>query len=394
MPRAPRRPKPAHVADLRARVVGDRFKEGRWYWRIWRTRNGREETVQAGWWTELEIDRVVAALVTTGVDTPRARNRVETLHDLLAFWLGALEERRDLATETLRLRRAALRHLDRVIGAVLLDSVDRLVIERYRDRRLGERVHTRRKVRVDGEPTGAWEDVDAGRFTAPRTVVQEIGFLRMAWRWGREVGIVPARDLPRIPIKVQGHVRNRKTPTPEETALVLRELDGWARLALVLYAGTGARLNEIAGLRWRQVDLGAEELHVQGKRGVRVVPLAPPLVAALQAVGPGSPEDRVLACALGTARAIYDRLDVACKHAGVSYFAPGGLRRAVVRALYRSGEDPSVAGAVVGHCPEVAMRHYREVTEAEKREAIRKAKLGFLPDPDQKVVDFPQRAKS
>ena len=38
----------------------------------------------------------------------------------------------------------------------------------------------------------------------------------------------------------------------------------------------------------------------------------------------------------------------------------------VVRALYRSGEDPSVAGAVVGHSPVVALRHYRDVT-AESR---------------------------
>jgi hypothetical protein len=93
---------------------------------------------------------------------------------------------------------------------------------------------------------------------------------------------------------------------------------------------------------------------------------------------------------------VYARLRVACKNAEVPYFAPGGARRFVVRELYRSGEDPSVAGAVVGHSPVVAMRHYRDVSQEEKREAMARARLGYglLPDLDGQVIDFPERKRS
>ncbi len=393
MARAPRRPNAVRLGDLGARVVRGP-KDGKWYWRLWRTRNGVEDTVQTGWFTELEVDKVLAGLVAHGVDTPRARNRVETVTDLLEFWLGDQQQRPDLSPRTVEVRTAACRHLKPGIGAVVVDALDRSVLEGYRNHRLREPVRLPRKKRVDGQPTGEWEPTDTGRLTAPRTVHFEIHVLRMAWKWGREVGIVPARDLPSISVQIKGHVRNRFTPTQQQVALVLRELEGWARLGLLLYAGTGARLDEVAALTWRQVDLAGEVVDVHGKRGTRTVPLAAPLVAALRDAGPGAPDERVLTCAHGTARAIYDRLKVACKHASVPYFAPGGVRRLVVRALYRSGEDPSVAGAVVGHSPVVALRHYREVTGDEMREAMTKARLGFLPDPDAKVIELPQGAKS
>jgi integrase len=393
-----KRPKPAHVADIRAKVVRGPDSDGRWYWRFWRTRNGVEENVaKAGWYTEVEVERTLAGLVTSGPDSPRSRNRVNTVQDLLEFWIGELETRPDLAKRTLEIRRAAARHLRDAMGGVVLDSVDRLTIERYRDRRLRERVTVRRRPRPpEGSPPPGpeeWENVDAGRTAAPRSVAFEITVLRMAWRWGREVGVAPVRELPRVPVRIKGHTRDRYTPSTMDVARVLRALDGWARLALHLYAGTGCRLDEIAALCWGDVDLDHQHLTVTGKTGTRRVPLSPPLVQALRAAGPGAAEARVLTCAVSTARAIYDRLKVACKAAEVPYFAPGGLRRAAVIALYRSGMDPSVSGAIIGHSPAVAMRHYRQVAGDEAREAVLLARLGYLPDPDSNVVELPRTAR-
>lgn len=386
-----KRPLPARVAEVRARVARGPREDGRWYWRAWTTTAGTETPRGGGWWHVHEVERWLLKLATEPADGPRGRTN--TVTDLLEFWMGDQELRADLSPKTVEARRAAAKHVKRGIGAVLVGEVDRTVLDRYRDRRLREPVCVRRKKRVDGHTIEEWEDIETGRNAAPRTVHYEILVLRMAWRWGREIGIVTG-ELPRCIVRVKGWVRNRYTPTATETAAVWRKLEGWAQLALLLYAGTGARLDEIAGLVWGGVDLDAAELHVTGKQGARVVPIEPPVVAALRTAGPGPAGVRVLTCAYSTARAIYRRLEVACRAAGVPRFAPGGLRRAAVIALYRSGEDISVAGAIIGHSPEVAMRHYREIEGEEKHAAMRGARLGHLPDLDAKVVELtPARRK-
>lgn len=397
-----KRPLPVGSLDVRARVLRGPREDGRWYWRIHRTVHRRQEALGGGWWHAHEAERATMRLAADEDGGATRRPAAATVGELLHYWIGAQELRADLSPRTLEVRRAACRWLLGGMGDTLIGAVDRVVLERHRDRRLREAVTLPRKRRdADGNAVQArnaagkledvWDPHDTGRTTAPRTVQFELLVLRMAWRYGREVGLVVG-ELPVVGVRVRGHVRNRYTPTPIETAAVMRHLDGWAQLALLLYAGTGARLDEIASLTWGDVDLDVGEVHVTGKMGRRTVPIEPPIVRALRDLGPGEPTARVLACAHSTARAIYERLDVACRKAGVPRFAPGGLRRAAVGALYRAG-DPSVAGAVLGHSAIVAMRHYREVGGQEKRDAMRAARLGHLPDPDAKVVELPARRK-
>lgn len=384
--RAPKRPAPVRAADVRARVERGPREDGRWYWRCWRREDGETIALGAGWWHPHEAERALVQ-VAASPQAARARPMAATVTELLEYWIGAQEVRPDLSPRTVHVRKAAARHVRAGLGEVLLTAVDRLALERYRDRRLRVPVTVRRRARgQDGEALG-WEEVPTGRTSAPRSVHFELLVLRMAWRWGREVGLVTG-ELPAVTVRVRGHVRGRYTPTPTETAAVMRELDGWARLALLLYAGTGARLDEVASLTWGAVDWTAETLTVHGKMGSRVVPVEPPVLRALRDAGPGDPAARILSCAHSTARAIYDRLEVACRAAGVPRFAPGGLRRAAVVALYRTG-DPSIAGAIIGHSPTVAMRHYREVSGDEKAKAMRSARLGHLPDPDGQVIELP-----
>ena len=387
-----KRPAPVRAADIRARVLRGPDEEGRWYWRAWQTIDGKQVALGAGWWHPHEAERALVQLGGTPAAERARRTIAANVRELLEFWIGAQEMRPDLSPRTVEVRRAGARHVAAAIGDVLVVAVDRQVLERFRDRRLRELVTVRRKKRdADGNTTAVWEEIPTTRTSAPRSVHFEMLVLRMAWRWGREIGLVTG-ELPNVTVRVRGYVRNRYTPSPKETASVLQELDGWARLALLLYAGTGARLDEIAALTWGAIDWTQGELAVNGKMGQRVVPVEPPILAALQAAGPGEPSARVLDCAYSTSRAIYDRLDVACRAAGVPRFAPGGLRRAAVAALYRTG-DPSIAGAIIGHSPVVAMRHYREVGATEKHDAMRSARLGHLPEAGETVIELPIRRR-
>ena len=72
-------------------------------------------------------------------------------------------------------------------------------------------------------------------------------------------------------------------------------------------------------------------------------------------------------------------LRLACEAAGVPRFTPYGLRRAAVDAMARAGVDVGTAAAITGHSPEVMLKHYRTVSEADRRAAVEKAGLGVIP---------------
>ena len=242
-----------------------------------------------------------------------------------------------------------------VIPDVLLERVDLGTLERYRDARLREG-------------------------TATNTVGVELGVLRMAWRWGRELGACPARELPRVRLKVKP-VRNRRTPTPGDVAEVVAVMDGWPRLAVLLLWATGARVGEVASLRWGDIDFDAGVLNLAGKTGARPVPVADHVLDELRAWGPGAAHAGVFGV---LARTVAGQLRVrylprACRQAEVARFTPHGLRRAAVDALLRAGVDVGTAAALLGHSPKVMLEHYRRATMDDRREAVVRARLGALP---------------
>lgn len=361
-----KKPEPRACGDIRYRVVrGPREADGRWYWRAERYFSGGGETVWTGWGTVGEADQQVARLAGGKAATG---GQAETVRDLLAYWLGAQEERQDIAPATLVIRTYQCKAAIGGMGAVRLDRLDRGTMERHRDQRLR---------------AGA----------APRSVAGEIGVLRQAWRWGRECGLCPDRELPGVRVKIE---TRRKTPAPRAGVVTaaLEHLTGWRRLAVLLLEGTGCRLGEIADLTWAQVDFQLQEIEVRGKTGARRVPLLPQLVTALEEARPPDPrpEARVLGVSASTSRSLLRRdIAAACAAAGVARFSAQGLRKAAVGALYRSGVDVGTAAAVLGHSPAVALSHYRDVTEEDRRDALLRSGLGRAAETAPPAATRPQR---
>lgn len=368
----PRRPSPIHVGDLHARVVRGPDAQGRWYWRWARRGTDDKDGGALGWRTGDEASRELARLV--GADgRVHGRPDMRTVRDLLETWMAAQLGRADLSPETVKQRHHCAKTLAARIGDVLLAKVNRAVLDAYRDRRLVEKAVARTTTR-DGRKI----EKTLERTIRPRTVRLEIEVLRTAWRWGLEIGGIPAdRDVPTTKVLVKGWARNRTTPTRAHVERVLAELQGWHRLGFLLLAGTGCRRSEILNLRWDQVDTEGARLRVSGKTGERVVPIAPDLVTALEhARESAAAAVLVFPASRHTRLAIDAAIERACRRAEVPAFAPGGLRRFAVKELYRSGVDPSIAGAVVGHSPAVALRHYNEISEEERAAAVAQARLG------------------
>lgn len=357
------RPAPIHIGTIAIlRVHRGPRADGAWYWRADRAdaRGGRVH-IWMGWGTPEEAQ--AAVVVALGGASTRPDPNADTVKTLLEAWGAAYDNRADLAPATRTSAEVVSRRIIDALGSVLLERLDRRALERYRDQRQ--------------------------RTAAASTVALDLTILRQAWEWGREVGLAPERDLPRIKVRPRhDEVRERYTPSTEDVLRVLDELlpagrrrVAWhARVAWMLLA-TGCRIGEVAGLRRGAVDLERAELRVTGKTGPRTVPLSSGAVEEIRSWGlHDDPEARVWPVAPRTiGEHLNHAIAAACERAGVKAWTPHALRRHAVDALYRRGIDPTVAAAILGHSPQVAMTYYRRAAEGDLREAMERVKLGAMP---------------
>jgi len=324
---------------------------------VYRGTTSEEVTLWTGWATRDEVEQICARLVQEG-DLSPSDNELEemrTVQDLLECWVATQLERADLKAHGKRNYRQAGLHLVETSGKVHIGNVGPDVLARHRDRRMH-------------------------RGAAASTVKQEIKVLRAAWAWGRKLGIVPDRPLGALKLKTPP-VRNHHTPDATDVWKVLDLLEGWPEMAVRLIYATGARVGEIAVLRWRHVDLSRKTLELRGKTGVRLIPMSTELVGPFRAWPRGGPDDLVLGVSENMVRSHLNTryLVEACAQANVPRFTPHGLRRAAVDALLRAGVDVGTAAAILGHSPQVMLKYYRRATMDDQRKALETAKLGSVP---------------
>lgn len=336
-----KKPAPIKLSGVSARPVRTR-EDGRWYWRAERER----VTLGCAWATRSEAETWVAHLV-VGVQGRPEEPQLGTVVLLLGAWLAVQESRTDISPST-----AATYHT---------------AAKRLADAELGLRT-----VRVDRMTRAA---VDAWVRSAQRVgysasaVRLSLAVLSMAWQWGRREGETPDRDLDVPHVRAQA-TRDKRTPTAPEIAAVLAALDDWVRVAAVLQVETGARLGEIAALRWSDVDLARGRIALgrhQGatKTGARTLPLSGAAVDALASLPAGIGDAPLFGRSpLTVAQGLQRRL----RELGVDW-TPHALRRAMVDRLARAGVEMATAARWTGHSPEVMMRAYRTVTDSDLEHA-------------------------
>lgn len=360
-----KRPKAFAVGRVRVRVHSGPREDGKWRWRADRPagmKEGRDvrEAVWSGWATRDEAEAAVLEVLTQRGDAYRTAEDVRTVYDLLDVYVADVGPH-DKSAQTTRARKGGADRLsESPIASVLLTRLDRAALDR----------HIR------------------GWTGARSTLRSDLITLRAAWTWARERDLVPDRELPRVTVTVRPDdaVTSRYTPTAEEVARVLHHLraartrpKGWAWRAVYLLWSTGCRPGEVATLSWDQVGLEAKRIEVVGKTGRRAVPLHPDTATEvarwprLNEWVTGSRPANILGH-------LHRHVERACAKAECERWSLYGLRRAAVMRLYRAGQDPSVAASVLGHSPQTAMRHYRQISDEDLAAAVVKAELGKLPE--------------
>ena len=338
------RPTPIEIKDHHLSVVRGPREDGRWYWRA---RTPARDTIWTGWATPGEA----ACALRERLNEPEPAPDLHTVADLLQLWLAA-RDRDPTVRETTKIvciRQA--HHLQRLLGAQLLSTLDESQQEHYRNTRLGE---------------GA----------APRSVLGELITLRAAWRWAIRCELLQATPMASVKVKLRGYVQNHHTPTEPEVHTVLAHMRGDELLAGQVLAITGARVSEVTGLRRCDVDLQRGVLHLNGKTGPRDFPLTAMLRQLLQdRAAPG--QERLLALHKNSGKhQVWLALRRACEAAAVPTFSPHGLRRMAVNRLLRAGVEPKVAAALTGHSVRVMLKVYRQASDEDRVKGVRQAGLG------------------
>lgn len=378
MTRKLKRPEPFRISgtNVRVRVAAGPDSEGRWYWRAdYQEEGGKRPTVWVGWGTALEAERAVLQVLAQEDEEPVPSAEVVTVEDLLSTWTAAVDERADVTECTRRsCTGAAKRLLKHGLGQVRVDRIDRRAIERHRD--------------------SALRSSQGGA-----TVQRDLKHLRSAWTWARELGLVPDRELPRVPVerKARKAVYTRHTPSRAEIGQMLGLVrPEWVRRALVLLACTGARIGEVATLTWGRVAVDGSTVLFVGKTSTedepRVVPLHPSVAAELRRWARGEPGALVLGVspkrAVTRTQAELRRVSAELGIPGVS---PNGLRRAMTDALYDAGLGPDVEAAILGHSAQTALGIYRaKRLDGQGAAAVIRAGI-TLPVPEGEVIDLSDR---
>jgi integrase len=196
----------------------------------------------------------------------------------------------------------------------------------------------------------------ADGYPARQSAAAAVRYLRPVLKWGAKRGHLP-KGVGEVLEQPQGAIGKRaRRLSRQEIAAVLTAASGVGAYgaAIRLLFLTAARLNEVCGMRWRDLDLDAARWTLaRTKTGApHAVPLPRQAVALLRALQPeeASPEALVLATRGGKALNNWDRAAKALHEAsGTAGWHRHDIRRTVASLAGDLGVAPHVVEAMLGH---------------------------------------------
>lgn len=244
-----------------------------------------------------------------------------------------------------------LKVLDRFVGGVLLHEITSFTVEQFKAKRLAEGVR-------------------------PNTVNRELmllkGILSKAVEWKRLV-VSPAAGIK--PIRGTGN-RTRILTVDEQTALLAAydtDRRRPVRPIIELLLITGARLGEVLGLRWEDVQ-GGYIRFVDTKNGrPRRLPITPAIAAVLASVPRRHDELVFVSHRTGEHYArILTGFKAALKTAGIDTkdVVMHTLRHTALSRMMDAGLDVRTIMEVSGHSSMAMLERYTHPTEQRKAEAL------------------------
>jgi integrase len=215
--------------------------------------------------------------------------------------------------------------------------------------RFGDKRHPEQFYRADVED---YKYARLKERIAPRTVNFEIAVIRAFWNWMIDHTQIPLVNIASKVKKVKEPVQARRALTEDQIdKLKAAVKDDWERLLLLLALTTGMRGNEMAALRWENIDLKQGEivldaLETKTARGRRL-PLRQDVIELLkprQLVS--GPVFKHWAAKPQALRGKFARL---CKRAGMPNVGLHACRHSYATWMLRAGVDLRTVQDLLGH---------------------------------------------
>jgi integrase len=229
----------------------------------------------------------------------------------------------------------------------------------------------------------------AGRFSAA-SVNLRMDILRAALQTAMDEGYIPTNPAKKVPALSIGQSTRREF-RPDEVKALLAHVTGEWRALVLLGIYTAQRLNDLAVLQWRNVDLQAKTIRFRAaKTGALVsLPLVQTAVDSLSALPssdtldspvfpgifklpPGSRSNkfRILLSEIGLAEPIAKGKKEVQGPRTMSPLCFHSLRHTATTYLKAAGVSDSIARAIVGHESAAVSAHYTHLDMDTMRKAL------------------------
>jgi integrase len=273
------------------------------------------------------------------------------------------------------------------IGNIGLHEINDGVVSAYVSKRRAERIVLRNGERGD-------------RLVSPGTVNRETDLLRAVVnlaqrRWGVEVGSVDWRAH-----RLREPAPRDRYLTPDEADRLLIESAPHLKGPILFALYTGARLGNIVGLDWSQIDMKGRTVRFRQKSKLpggkpHTVPLAEPLWLCLANLGPRD-KGPVWLYRGRPLKDFNDAFRSACRRARIEGFTFHGLRHTAATWMRRQRIPLELVKEILGHADIRTTMRYAHQDTGERIEAVEAlvahwSRTPDKPGPDQTRVAIAKR---
>jgi integrase len=304
-----------------------------------------------------------------GVDPMAARERMADAESMLALW--TVYERDHLRHMSANTRRAVVSawtvHVAPVVGTLKPGQVTRADVIRVHDKatKAGGKVIANRAIQ---------------RLRAMLTWLFERNERQFPIGWRNPAaGVKLHREAPRTAI----------LDLEQQRALVVslaEEPDPWVRVYIQLLLVTGCRANELASLKWQDVDVAKATAMIRARKNGKdlLVPLPPVAIELLQSLPVVSGSEYVFPSPRKpaqpyTTNAIRRRYEAALERGRLPHRTLHDLRRSVGTNYARRGVSSKQVATLLGNTSEITSRVYMALAADDLRALTEQNAANILP---------------
>ena len=217
---------------------------------------------------------------------------------------------------------------------------------------------------------------------APSTIRRKLACLSSCFRYLQDVGLAAANPARGLPLPQYQRQLPRVIAQGDLERLLHSRCDPWLRCAVGLFATTGVRRSELAGLRLGDIDLAARNARVLGKGGKeRDIPLSQLAIEHICAYLPHRPgsaavsaaSDRLLLTASGvplTGQQLHRQVKRLLRRAGLGEVTMHWFRHTFATQLIQNGTDVRTVQELLGHSDLNTTARYLHSSLGLKRAAV------------------------